>query len=363
MPQPGSGTPADVQAEINPDGFTSARECGECHEDIYTSWKGSLHALSLQDPIFDAAYMQALKLGGEEARQRCLHCHAPMTMTNGDYSLEKGVTRDGVSCDFCHSVTAVHLDGREKPYVTEPGMVKRGIIKKAASPVHETAYSELHGRSEFCGGCHNYVTPEGAAVLSTYDEWRDGPFARKGIQCQDCHMVLSEGNVVRPDVKSSRSQIHLHKLIHDSDQIRRALSVRIADSQRSGERLVVDVEVENRGSGHMVPTGIPTRRVVLEISLEADAFRRKQERIYQKVVADASGHLLEKDFEVMTLGARILNDNRIAPGETRRERFTFRVPPRGRIRISAALLYQYPASIVRDHKLQIALGETEQIVY
>jgi hypothetical protein len=128
-----------------------------------------MHSFSLSDPIFDTAYMQAVREGGQQAKRICLRCHAPMTLANGDFDLEQGVTRDGVACDFCHTVTAVHLDNPLAPYSLEPGLVKRGIIKKAASPSHEVAYSELHGTSEFCGGCHNYVAPGGAAIMSTYD--------------------------------------------------------------------------------------------------------------------------------------------------------------------------------------------------
>ncbi|MGB6368703.1 MAG: multiheme c-type cytochrome, partial [Thermoanaerobaculia bacterium] len=81
-----------AEDEVDPEGYTSARVCGECHSDIYESWKNSLHAFSLTDPIFDTAYMQAVKEAGEEARRVCLRCHAPMTMVNGDYELREGVT-------------------------------------------------------------------------------------------------------------------------------------------------------------------------------------------------------------------------------------------------------------------------------
>jgi hypothetical protein len=349
---------------MNPDGYTSARVCGECHSDIYESWKNSLHAFSLTDPIFDTAYMQALKEAGEEARRVCLRCHAPMTMVNGDYELRKGVTREGVSCDFCHTVTAVHLDGREKPYTVDLGLVKRSVLRKAASPAHDVAYSELHGTSEFCGGCHNYVTPKGKAVMSTYDEWRNGPYAREGVQCQDCHMVLTSGKVVREEVKDSGSKIHLHNLIHDTDQLRSALSVQIASAERTVNRLQVEVTVENVGSGHMVPTGIPSREIVLSVSVDSGGRLLTQERRYRKVVADEKGRVLKRDFEALLYGARILNDNRIGPREKRLERFNFDVPKAGRsAKVTVRLSYQYAPVILHQEQLNILLGSVERIVY
>ncbi len=41
---------------LNAKGYTSSEVCAKCHEDIYRTWKNSLHALSLSDPVFDAAY-------------------------------------------------------------------------------------------------------------------------------------------------------------------------------------------------------------------------------------------------------------------------------------------------------------------
>jgi hypothetical protein len=131
-----SPAPATSNSSIEAEVYTSARTCGECHADIYNSWKNSLHAFSMTDPIFDAAYMQALKVGGDEARRLCLQCHAPMAVENGD-----------------------------------------------------------------------------------------------------------------------------------TDQLRSALALRIEGASRTSGRLQVDVVVENVGSGHMVPTGMPSREVVLSSSM------------------------------------------------------------------------------------------------
>jgi len=360
-----SRSPRTGEPVVNPDGYTSARTCGECHEDIYNSWKKSLHAFSLADPIFDTAFMLAVKEGGEEARKKCLSCHAPMTINNGDYELKQGVTREGISCDFCHTVTAVHLGEERGPFSTDPGLVKRGVIKKAESPAHKVAYSELHGTSEFCSGCHNYTTPGGAAVLSTYDEWKAGPYSGEGTQCQDCHMVWSAGKVVRTDVKATGDKIHLHDLIHDSDQLKSALVVQILNVGRTSNGITVDVEVENVGSGHKVPTGMPTREVLLTVVVEAGQRTLKQERRYRKVVANEKGNVLKTDYETILYGARILNDNRIAPREKRQERFTFdyRVADAKGVKVRAALTYKYTPVILRQQPMVVELSEAERVVY
>lgn len=349
-------------AEIDPDGFTSARVCGECHTDIYDSWKNSLHAFSLTDPIFDTAFMQAIKEGGEEARRTCLGCHAPMTLFNEDYALREGVTREGVACDFCHSVTAVHIDNAERPYEVDPGTVKRGVIKHAASPAHDVAYSELHATSEFCGGCHNYTSEAGAAIMTTYQEWKEGPYAAEGVQCQDCHMVLTAGSLVNESIMETRDQFHLHSLIHDRDQLKTALTVEIISVERHGDVVEAQVAVENVGSGHMVPTGVPSREVVLRVTASSDRRETSAERRFRKVVVDADGMPLEADYQALLYGAKVLNDTRIPPRGRRVERVALRMPGDDTVRLRASVYYVYAPAVLDVERMNIELATTERYV-
>lgn len=350
------------EPEIESHGVTSARVCGECHTRIYDSWKNSLHAFSLSDPIFDTAFMQAVKVGGEEARRTCLSCHAPIATLNGDYALREGVTREGVSCDFCHSVTGLAATAGPPSYTLALGRVKRGVIKHAASPAHEVEYSTLHGTSEFCSGCHNYVNPAGAGILTTYQEWLDGPYPAEGTQCQDCHMALAQGAPVNRDVKKSNPEYHLHSLIHDRDQLRSALAVEILDLVRSADGVQVDVSVENVGSGHMVPTGVPTREIVLSVTAAAGSRTQTQERRFRKIVGDAGGAPLETDYEAMLFGTQILNDTRIAPREKRIERMSFRMPSNAPVKVTATISYLYVPPVLGERRMNIQLGQVERYV-
>lgn len=364
VPGPQAGrSPTPSPPEIRADGYTSARVCGQCHADIYESWKNSLHAFSLTDPIFDTAYMQAVKEAGDDARRLCLRCHAPMTIVTGDLALEQGVTREGVSCDFCHTVTAVSLDGGDRPYELEPGLVKRSVLRYAESPAHRVAYSELHGRSEFCGGCHNYLAPSGSPIMGTYQEWREGPYAAEGVQCQECHMVRSAGEVVAGEIMDGPDQIHLHDLIHDTDQLRSAVEVEIVSVARRGDSVDVELAVENVGSGHMVPTGLPTRELVLTVAVEGRGSTwDTAERRYRKVVGDDRGRPLDSDWEVLLRGSRVLNDNRIRPRERRVERFVLDAPASGNLKVTATVSYRYSPVVLREQRMDIELGRSEEYV-
>src|SRR5512140_694776 len=75
---PSPGSPALTIPHVSETGYTSALVCGSCHADIYKSWKNSMHAFSTSDPVFEVAFMQAIK-EQPSARALCLGCHAPTT--------------------------------------------------------------------------------------------------------------------------------------------------------------------------------------------------------------------------------------------------------------------------------------------
>lgn len=353
---PISGQESPLTAKVSDTGYTSAFVCGRCHADIYATWSRSMHAFSLSDPVFEVAYMQALRVD-PRSKELCLRCHAPVTLENKDFDLLQGITREGVTCDFCHTVTDVRIGHPEKPYLQELGRTKRSTLELANSPAHDVAYSELHSKSEFCGACHYYESENGTVVMGTYAEWKQGPYAKEGIQCQDCHMVLAEGRVVSKDVKADSGPINLHDLIHDSKQLKEALAVRITDADYSHGSLLVTVEIANVGSGHMVPTGIPNRTVTLQTEVKLPYGRVvQQEKQYRKVLAGKDGATLRYDYEAFLYAASVKSDNRIAPRETRIEQFKFDSLPDKPIEVSATAYYRYSPLLIDPHPMTITLA-------
>lgn len=350
------------EAVIAEKGYTSSRVCGTCHEDIYRTWKRSLHALSLDDPVFDVAFMQALKIDASKAKRLCYRCHAPMVLENGDYQLLQSVTAEGVSCDFCHSVIDVALNNPEKPYHSEVGKIKRSILRKAKSPVHEVAYSELHGEAEFCGGCHQYVSDSGAVIMGTYQEWAESPYAKEGVPCQECHMTRSVGHKVREDVKPTAPGFRLHDLIHDSEQVKGAVAVEVSKVSIEGSHLIVEVEVENVGSGHMVPTGIPTRelQVSVKVTDKGRSTIETQKRTYRKRIGDKNRTELFNDADILMIGSTVLSDNRIQPKEKRLEIFRFPTRSRGPFEVSAEAIYGYRPYVLDLRAIEISMDKASR---
>ena len=85
--------------------FDSAdNKCQHCHNDLYDTWKTSMHAKSWKDPIFQSKYqdflrLQASKIGAkgptgtyqegtiQKTGQVCIKCHAPTAFYSGDYKI------------------------------------------------------------------------------------------------------------------------------------------------------------------------------------------------------------------------------------------------------------------------------------
>lgn len=354
-------------AKVKTDDFTSSKVCGSCHENIFNTWRNSLHADSLTDPIFRASYMEAYYETRGRASEVCMPCHAPLTNVNKDYSLKKDITREGVACDFCHSLKDVSLStsGPNK-FVVELGSIKRGSIAKTSSPAHQVAYSKLHEGALLCAGCHEYKNPLGAPILTTYSEWQATSYAKEGKPCQSCHMQVEEGNTVSPKVSESAQKVfNTHAIAggHSLEQLKESVAVEIADLKRTNNKVFARVIVTNVGAGHLIPTGIPTRRLVLKLTAKRlDSVVYENERIYEKLLEDAEGRVLVKDWEIMLNSKKIVKDTRLKPKEPREELFNFHAPDANPLIITVSLFYDYSPQIMDHVSMHIELKSVNKVL-
>ena len=210
----GGGAPAGpaATAGIRQGVLNPSATCGECHRQIHEMWQRSMHAASSTDPVFLTSYLRALQETAGKASELCLPCHAPGASRSGDRWLREPASREGITCDFCHSVVSVDLSARGQRFQIALDGVKRGPLSDAVSPAHDIARSDLHKTAEFCAGCHEYESPEGLPIFSTYTEWRTSAKAREGKNCQDCHMPMTPGQTVKPEIGVYRSEINLHDI-------------------------------------------------------------------------------------------------------------------------------------------------------
>lgn len=362
--------PKDKYADVhlNPNGFSPSSECGKCHKDIYSTWKNSLHAEAPNNSVFQTAYLQAYFERGEEVRQVCLACHAPIAALNADFKLTGEITREGINCDYCHSIAEVQPGGNGPRNRFEYGLVKNGPLQNVSSPVHKTRYNETFKESRFCWGCHEFETASGVKLIETYSEWAKGPYPAKGIHCQNCHMRKISGKIVAEEVKAiPQKEISSHDIAggHSLTQREESIGIKIAQVNRFKQKVEVTVDVTNKGAGHMIPTGIPSKKIVLQVFIQSKTgeVHQMHQKTYQKVMVDANGEPVVHDSDLL-LGkpVRILSDNRIAPLETRREKFTFFVPEEKDQKVSAAVFYSHTPRIVQPSPIHIKLHEVQQAI-
>lgn len=336
--------------------YAPAQECGKCHSDIFRNWEKSLHALSYNNPIFLAAYYKAYTETSGAAAKYCLACHAPAALLSGDYALSQPVTREGVTCDFCHSVTKISMDAEPgRRFTLAPGKVKRSALKKPSTSAHPAEYSADFASATLCAGCHDFKNRRDVHVGATYEEWRASKFARDGVQCQECHMPKIDGRTANKD---GGNGIHDHSLSHTAQTMKNAISIDAALVKRPDHPLEGRVSITNTGAGHSLPTGTPARGLAVEVALKDASGNtlERQTRTLKKTVADKAGNILASDGDAFLHGAAIIGDNRPKPGETVTETFVFSTDPKKADRLDVEVYFIYRPLTLSQTEMKIPLS-------
>ncbi len=341
--------------------YESSLVCANCHEDNYRNWKGSLHALSYSNPIFQTAYRKAYTETKGSAKKYCLNCHAPTVSITGDYDVELPITTEGVTCDFCHTVAKIDLDKKDGPFHSEPGETKRSVLENAESPHHKTAYSKDFAGSKLCAGCHSFENRHGVKVGDTYNEWLRSPYANEGKECQNCHMKEIDGKTA---IERGREKIHDHSLSHNLSTMTDSVTVKITHVEKTAKRIGVSLDITNEKIGHSVPTGTPARKLVLEVRTHnaKGAVIETLSKEYRKIVVNADGDEIQSDGDVFLYGVKITEDNRLKPKETRSEKFILSRKTGSVASVSAELFFQYEPVVTERTLMKIPLFSSQSIV-
>ncbi len=339
-----------VASAKTPAPFAAAAACGACHVDHYSNWKNSLHALSYTNPIFQAAYQKAYAETSGKAAQLCLPCHAPTVRLTGDYGAKDEITREGITCDFCHSVA----DVKNGVFTLKTGDVKRSALKDSAPKEHGAAYGEAFATARLCSGCHDFTNHLGTKVGNTYDEWSKSHFKTDGVQCQHCHMAEIPGKTAR---ENGRDSIHDHSLGHSMEQMLGAVRVETKEPVWMNGAVLADVLLANVGAGHAIPTGTPARTLVLEVhALDAAGnVVEVKKKMYRKRILNDKGEEMLTDGDAFLHGKKVSSDNRLLPGESRVETFRFNVRPKDIVKITAEAYLSYQPVVITKTEMKIPL--------
>ncbi len=380
-----------ADGSLSSDMFERDGECTRCHGIIHSQWEGGMHSLAELDPFYKIESEMASNDTDGLTDTYCARCHTPIGVLSGELPPVDGselsdIAKRGVQCDFCHTVSGSAGIGNS-PFIVTPGNIKWGPFPDSKSPYHGSEFSDLHTKAEFCGMCHDVNHPtNGLPLEATYTEWKNGPYSKEGVQCQDCHMTPGvtqfEANPGKAaSMGPDRDHIYTHYTVganafitdilgdetHRDMAIERlqsaaTLTVNAPPSAEAGNTVTVDLSITNSGAGHMLPTGLTDmRQMWLDVtatdadgnqfyhsgSLDEKGIIEPDAVVYTTVLGDADGN---KTIKVW-FAESILSDNRILPRDTAVEKHTFTIPQDviNPITISAKLQYRTAPQEIIDY--------------
>jgi hypothetical protein len=374
--------------------------CGtSCHVDFLQQWNQAMMSQAYTHHWDEIEYFKLAvphaakdpKVAG--VRAGCNGCHSPLAFLSGDVPPPrpeaKSRANESVSCDVCHTISGFKGETPHNfNFISEPGKTKLGPRDGVVSPAHGTRRADFIQTADFCGTCHNEKDPYGIWVKSTHLEWKEGPYAKEGVRCQDCHMTRGDGLVATLAPRVSDARQHLFHGAHDPGKVRGTIEVRIHPDIRElepGEGVRFTAALFNQKTGHKFPTGSAEERLVwlhveavdaggnvfhlavdrkgfpgeeytiaantlayqdLGIPLEIPDFEGIQrdgvpvgDRIFRLPYLDPQGRMTIMQWNTASQGP----DYRIGPRETKIETFTWTVPDRavpGNMVVKATLYYQ-----------------------
>ena len=259
------------------------------------------------------------------------------------------LAHDGVACSLCHQITASNLGTPASftgGYVVSPHspseprpmfgpfQIERGLsaIMRSATGFQPTEAAHVK-QSELCATCHTLVTrargPQGRIIgelpeQMPFLEWKHSAFNGEQRSCQSCHMPAVDGETPIASVLGAprkgfarhtfvggnsfmqrmlnqfRDELRLPSAAHEMEAAVRATvanlqtataEVSVDRAGISNGRILADVTVRNL-TGHKLPTGYPSRRVWLHLT-----------------VHDGDGRMVFESGAVAPDGAIVGNDN------------------------------------------------------
>jgi len=382
---------------IDPRPGSSSWACSQCHNRFYDQWIDSTMATSVNNPyvlsyyngtdIFGNPAGFGYRLEHPDSYGDCAGCHAPaMTSTTvvtggeeWDLNAAVGDIMNGIHCDWCHKVSEVIVSDNP-PYLHEKFFMRRAVnpiphggAGPMIGPLDDISYEWMGATysaamqdSSFCALCHLDSNHAGVPSEQTYDEWLNSSYPAKGEGCPECHMEpLGDTAFSIGGVERDPSQVHNH-FFHGrtEEDLTNAVTMTV-DSVREAGQVVVTVNIENDLTGHSVPSGFPTRNLVLLVQVEDHTgspltsvpgsteylpdwagvgdpnngnFAGLPGRGFAKILADDMGNAPVFYTEAVTL----VSDNRIVAGDTDTSVYTFvdRGQPAGSVSVDVQLLYR-----------------------
>jgi len=273
--------------------------CASCHPAHVAEWSGSMHAYAADDPVFvamNARFQREIATSGSDP-SLCVRCHAPVALSTGataDGTNMGAVDAKlhGVTCFFCHTVSAVADANNEGLTLANDGVMRGPISDPVNGASHASIYSALHdlndpSSSSLCGSCHDVQNGHGVSIEATFAEWQASLYAKNipsvSETCSACHMLSSVAVAAVIPSGAPQRRVHDHSLaafdvalkpFSPTDAQQKMLVQQSLDSSIVAKLCVsqpigapnVTVTLDNAFVGHDFPSGAAhDRRVWVEL--------------------------------------------------------------------------------------------------
>jgi len=241
-----SSSKTNVGGTIPSDFFMDSKKCGECHQEIYQQWQGSVHHFaSFNDPFYKATILHMQELNGVQGSKFCAGCHDHAVFFNGRFErpmkdqADTPEAQNGLGCVSCHSITHVSSSIGNGDFEMEfPSMhaiaSSKNPLLKAAERFTIYLNPEPHRRTfmkafmrdqsaEFCSTCHKVHLDEPInhyrwiRGFNDYDSWQASGVSGLGARsfyyppktqtCGECHMQ----KVAAHDPAARGGMVHNHR--------------------------------------------------------------------------------------------------------------------------------------------------------
>jgi hypothetical protein len=320
-------------------------------------------AIDIENECATCHMPAAEKIARAEGKKGRMFAHLSRATNEAPSDLDNLAT-DGVSCTVCHQiapdrlgtseglsgnfvVAAPLVSGRRRAFGPfDPDAGRRRIMHSVTGFEQEQA---THIReSELCATCHTLITEavdaDGKVIGSlpeqmNYQEWRHSAFFGERRSCQSCHMPLAQGPVRIASVLGDyRETLSRHTFVGGNafmlrlmnryraelgieaspaeleataratiQQLERETATLVIETVRlAGGTLVVDVAVTNL-TGHKFPTGYPSRRTWLHVTVRDvqgrpvfESGRVTETGLIEGNASDAAGEMFEPHYEEIT---------------------------------------------------------------
>jgi hypothetical protein len=300
--------------------------------------------------MFQFYYKKHLEETGMKNDPECLKCHAPAAYVSKDYDVEIDTHRDGVYCDYCHTLKII----TEMDITSNPSAIKIGPLMPDETNIapHGVTLDSNIRSSIVCKACHDKVNAYGVAEFDEYTWWRGSDFANEGYTCQTCHMPPYKGE----DAKSVvRENVPAHIFLGASPAMLQSTISMETETERdeaNPEALNIKVKVENTTCAHPVPGSSPWHQLVLITRVydeDGNEIWSQREDI-RRVLLDEDGNITYEHWKA----SKVYEDTRLKPGEEREYSYRVKVPVDKDVKVEARLfLIVKPREITDETQTEI----------